>query len=80
MLNEDRARGLAEGCTRSNLDEVRLVEGPLITKTVRFNACSPAQVIRGMRSLGWEPEAENESGSIRTSEVELARPVSRPVG
>ena len=53
--------------------DVRLVEGPVATRTVRFNACSPAQVIHAMRSLGWEPEAENESGSIRTSEVELCR-------
>jgi DNA polymerase I-like protein with 3'-5' exonuclease and polymerase domains len=53
--------------------EVRLIAGPPVVKTVRFNACSPAQVIRGMRSLGWEPAVENESGSIATSEVELYR-------
>ena len=53
--------------------EVRLVEGPPVTRTVRFNASSPSQVIKGMRSLGWEPVVENESGSIKTSEVELYR-------
>lgn len=53
--------------------EVRLVEGPPVVKVRRFNASSPKQVIAGMRSLGWEPEVENESGSIKTSEVELYR-------
>ena len=51
--------------------DVRFVEGPTIVKTTHFNACSPAQVIHGLRSLGWDPESENESGSIRTGEIEL---------
>ena len=53
--------------------DVQLVEGPPIMKTVRFNASSPKQVIRGMRSFGWEPIRENESGSINTSEDVLYR-------
>lgn len=53
--------------------DVRIVEGPPITKTKRFNACSPKQVLKAMRGLGWEPTEKNESGSYSTSEIELYR-------
>jgi DNA polymerase-1 len=51
--------------------DVEVVEGPPATKTRRFNAASPKQVVKGLRSLGWEGERETGSGSISTGESVL---------
>ena len=51
--------------------DVALVTGPLKTKTRRFNANSNAEVIKALRSRGWEPVRTNASGSIHTGEDTL---------
>ena len=48
-----------------------IIRGPPQQRIEQFNANSPQQVIKGMRSLGWCPENANGSGSISTSESVL---------
>ena len=51
--------------------DVEIIAGPPQTKISHFNANSPQQVIQALRSLGWDGERENSSGSVNTSETVL---------
>ena len=73
VSHQDRARGLAEGAQDQTAQTSGSSRDRRSSKTVRFNACPPIQVIRGLRSLGWEPEAETSparSARARSSSSE----------
>jgi DNA polymerase-1 len=73
-IPEFKTKGEAETWRKSHglkPRQCKIEPGPLEQRRVPFNPSSPKQVIEGLQSLGWQPEAANSNGALRTDKMTL---------